>query len=61
LKKVLTNPIGKPQGLLSAKKHLDELIYKDEYFSILYSIIGKRAFVGSWCDREFLDKIQFTN
>jgi len=23
----------------------------------LYSIIGKKAFVASWCDEEFLDTI----
>lgn len=36
------------------KKHLDELLFNDEYFSIVYSTIGKRAFVGSWCDPEVL-------
>ncbi|MFC1700272.1 hypothetical protein ACFLZ4_01335 [Patescibacteria group bacterium] len=48
---------SKPQGLPSVKKNLDRLFYYDEYFSPLYSIIGKKAFVGSWCDKEFLDKI----
>lgn len=47
----------KPEGIPSIDKHMDELIMYDEYFSPLYSIIGKRAFVGSWCDSEFLDKI----
>lgn len=40
----------KPQK--NIKKHLNELIFNQEYFSPAYSIIGKRAYVGSWCDNE---------
>lgn len=32
-------------------KHLNELNRTEMYFSPLYSIIGKTAFVGSWCDK----------
>jgi len=32
-------------------KHLDDLIYNEMYFSPLYSIIGKTAYVGGWCDK----------
>ncbi|NMB69651.1 hypothetical protein GYA27_00405 [candidate division WWE3 bacterium] len=32
-------------------KHLNELNRNEMYFSPLYSIIGKTAFVGSWCDK----------
>jgi len=35
------------------KKHLDELIIDKEYFSLLYTIINKQAYVGSWCDSEY--------
>lgn len=34
------------------KKHLDELLYNEEYFSIGFSAVGKKAYVGSWCDEE---------
>ncbi|OGC69766.1 hypothetical protein A2415_04800 [candidate division WWE3 bacterium RIFOXYC1_FULL_39_7] len=34
------------------KKHLKELRYNQMYFSPLYSIIGKKAYVGSWCELE---------
>jgi len=39
------------------KKHIDELIYNKEYFSPLYSIIGKKAFVGAWCDKDFIESV----
>ena len=61
LEKKLNNPriygSRKVQGIPSIDKHMEELLMYDEYFSPLYSIIGKKAFVGSWCDSEFLDKI----
>jgi hypothetical protein len=31
------------------KKHLDELSYNEEYFSPIFNLVGKRAYVGSWC------------
>ena len=34
----------------SIKKHFEELLYNQEYFSLMYSTIGKRAYVGAWCD-----------
>jgi 4-amino-4-deoxy-L-arabinose transferase-like glycosyltransferase len=36
------------------KNNLDKLVINDEYFSPIYSIIGKRAFVGSWCEPEII-------
>ena len=40
----------KNYSLPSPKKHLDELKYNDEYFSPIYNIVGKKAYVGSWCE-----------
>ncbi len=31
------------------KKNLDKLIYVREYPSALYNLVGKKAYVGSWC------------
>lgn len=31
------------------KNNLDKLIYNEEYFSILYGAVGKKAYVGSFC------------
>ncbi len=31
------------------KNHLDELVYNQEYFSPIYNLVGKHAYVGSWC------------
>lgn len=42
----------KKDDLPRIKKHLNELTSNEEYFSPLYSIIGKRAFVGSWCTQD---------
>jgi len=39
----------KVHGMPSIKKHLDDLIYNEEYFSVVYNMVGKRAFVGSYC------------
>ena len=36
----------------SAKNNIDNLIYNEEYFSPLYTLIGKKAYVGSWCENE---------
>lgn len=36
----------------SIKKRLDELSYNEEYFSPIFNFIGKRAYVGSWCDEK---------
>jgi len=40
----------KPQGFPKVKNNLDKLIFNDEYFSPLYNLVGKQAFVGSWCN-----------
>lgn len=54
--KFLDNPrvfeARKKQGTPKIKKHLQELIYNSEYFSPLYNIVGKKAYVGSWCDKD---------
>ncbi len=34
------------------KKHFNQMFLNEEYFSPLHNLIGKRAFVGSWCDTE---------
>lgn len=34
------------------KNNLDKLIYNQEYFSFLYTLVGKKAYVGSWCPGE---------
>lgn len=39
----------KLEGIPRIKKHLDDLLYNKEYFSPLYNLIGKKAFVGSFC------------
>jgi hypothetical protein len=43
------------------KNHLDELIFDTEYFSPVYSIIGKRAFVGSWCNPGVVSDLESQN
>ena len=32
------------------KNHLRELLYNEEYPSPAFNLVGKRVFVGSWCD-----------
>lgn len=39
----------KPQ-VKRIKKNMDKLIDNEEYFSPKFNLVGKRAFVGSWCD-----------
>lgn len=39
-------------GLPKIKKHFDEVLYNEEYFSPIYNLIGKTAYVGSWCNVE---------
>lgn len=40
----------KTGNLPNIKKHMTELIYNQEYMSPLYNLVGKKAFVGSWCN-----------
>ncbi len=51
--KIMDNPSiydgRKPDGLPRVKKHLNELEQNDEYFSLLYNLVGKKAYVGSFC------------
>jgi len=42
--------VNKKEGLPRVKKHIDNLIYNQEYFSLLFNIVGRRTFVASWCD-----------
>ncbi|OGC46735.1 hypothetical protein A3F07_03685 [candidate division WWE3 bacterium RIFCSPHIGHO2_12_FULL_38_15] len=42
--------VNKKEGFPKVKKHLDNLIYNQEYFSFLFNFVGKRAFVASWCN-----------
>jgi len=53
LQKKISNPkiyaSEKTHGLPRAKKHLDAFIYNAEYHTPLYSLVGKKVFVGSWC------------
>ena len=42
--------VNKKEGLPRVKKHIDNLIYNQEYFSLLFNIVGRRTFVSSWCD-----------
>lgn len=39
----------KPAGFPSIKKHLDELVFNEEYPNPIYNLVGKRTFVGSFC------------
>ena len=39
----------KKRGIPRAKNNLDKLIYNEQYFSFLYDLVGKDAFVASWC------------
>ena len=32
------------------KNHLNELMYNQEYFSPVFNLVGKHAFVGAWCN-----------
>ena len=41
--------VNKKEDQPRAKKHLDALIFNQEYFSFLLNTVGKRAFVASWC------------
>jgi len=43
---------NKKKGIPKIKSHLDELKYNQEYFSPLYNLVGKKAYVGSWCNIE---------
>lgn len=52
-----THIISKPKPYNTYKKqlpkiksHLNELAYNKEYFSVIYNLVGKNAYVGSWCD-----------
>jgi len=31
------------------KNNLNLLVYNQHYFSFLYDLVGKEAYVGSWC------------
>ncbi len=42
----------KLEGMPRIKNHLSELLYNREYFSLLYNLVGKKAFVGSFCVEE---------
>lgn len=39
----------KIHGLSRPKNNLDNLMYNSEYSSLLYNLVGKKAYVGSWC------------
>jgi len=53
LSNFITNkkPLGvkKNTEIPRIKNNLDKLTYNQEYFSLLYNLVGKRAYVGSWC------------
>ena len=42
--------VNKKEGLPRVNKHIDNLIYNQEYFSLLFNTVGRRIFVASWCD-----------
>jgi len=51
-KKLIKNK--KPYNVLKksiprAKNNLDKMVYNQRYFSFLYDLVGKEAYVGSWC------------
>lgn len=43
---------NKKDGISRATKNLDNLIYNEEYRSLIFNPVGKRAFVASWCINE---------
>ncbi len=55
---VFSDAISKPrvynsqkiQGLPKIKNNLDELMVNVEYRSVLYNLVGKKSFVGAWCE-----------
>ena len=54
--KVVENPHmynrHKKDGIKNIKKHQDELIHNQRYFSFLYDLVGKQAYVGAFCDED---------
>jgi hypothetical protein len=40
---------SKKQGISRAKNNTDKFMYNQEYHSLLYRLVGKKAFVASWC------------
>ncbi len=54
LEDVLTKPrvyeSRKVQGLPKIKNNLEDLMINVEYRSLLYNLLGKRSFVGAWCE-----------
>lgn len=40
----------KQQGLPKIKNNLEELMINVEYRSVLYNLVGKKSFVGAWCE-----------
>lgn len=40
----------KDREIPRVKNNIEKLMYEEEYYSILYNPVGKRAFVGAWCD-----------
>ncbi|MFA6981604.1 MAG: hypothetical protein WC243_01085 [Patescibacteria group bacterium] len=42
----------KKNSMPKAKNNLDILLYNERYFSLLYDLVGKEAYVGSWCIKD---------
>lgn len=40
------------KNISRAKNNLGRLMYNERYFSFLYDLVGKQAYVGSWCVEE---------
>ncbi|MFC1755826.1 glycosyltransferase family 39 protein [Patescibacteria group bacterium] len=46
-------PLGvNKKNIPRVKNNLDKLVYNQEYFSFLYTLVGKKAYVSSWCTNE---------
>jgi hypothetical protein len=55
LERYIDNPRvynSRKKSIPRASKHIDELIHSEEYFSPMYNLIGRKAYVGSWCSKE---------
>lgn len=56
LQKKIENPkiykSSKNSKISRVKNNLDKLTHNDEYFSPIYNLVGKKAFVGSFCADE---------
>jgi hypothetical protein len=43
------NDSTKDNSISRAKNNRDHFLYNDKYFSFSYALVGKQAYVGSWC------------